>query len=82
MTLLAPTKRMLTKEEAANYCGFKSTNGFGAWIPVRPVKIGNKVLYDQKSLDEWLDKLSQSAPAPKRGLSGRVGNDEGHRARD
>jgi hypothetical protein len=71
---------MLTKEEAANYCGFKSINGFGSWTPVHPVKIGNKVLYDQKTLDEWLDQLGQSQPTKKRGFAERAGN-EGHRTR-
>lgn len=63
-----PAKRMLTKEEAANYCGFKSASGFGAWSPVRPVKIGNKVLYDQKRLDEWLDTVGQNE-TPKRNIA-------------
>lgn len=80
--LHAPTKRMLSKEEAANYVGFKSTAGFGTWCPVVPVKIGNKVLFDQKSLDAWLDTLGNPEPgAPRRGFADRAGNED-HRARD
>ena len=70
----APTRRMLTKIEAANYCGFNSGEGFDAAVPVRPVKIGNKTLYDQKALDAWLDQLSN--PLPKRkGFAERAGNE-------
>jgi hypothetical protein len=69
-----PTRRMLTKIEAANYCGFNSGEGFDAAVPVRPVKIGNKTLYDQKALDAWLDQLSN--PLPKRkGFAERAGNE-------
>jgi len=73
-SLIPPTRRMLTKIEAANYCGFNSTEGYDAAVPVPPVKIGNKVLYDQKALDAWLDQLSN--PLPKRkGFAERAGNE-------
>lgn len=72
--LIAPTRRMLTKIQAANYCGFNSTEGYDAAVPVTPVKIGNKTLYDQKALDAWLDQLSN--PLPKRkGFAERAGNE-------
>lgn len=74
-----PTRRMLTKIEAASYCGFNSGEGFDASVPVRPVKIGNKVLYDQKALDAWLDQLGNSQPQRK-GFAERSGN-EGTRDR-
>lgn len=82
MGLMTPTKRMLTKAEAANYCGFESGAGFAASVPVTPVKIGSKILYDQKALDAWLDQLSNPQPK-RRGFAERAGNEssrEGHTA--
>lgn len=67
-----PDTRMLTGEEAANYCGFKSVNGFVAHIPVAPVNFGRLVRYDRKALDEAMDSLGQSTPMVS--LSERVGN--------
>lgn len=72
--LLSPTKRMLTKAEAANYCGFESGAGFAAAVPVPPVRIGSKLLYDAKALDAWLDQLSNPAPR-KRSFAERAGNE-------
>lgn len=73
--LTAPTRRMLTKIEAANYCGFNSVEGFDGAVPVAPVKIGSKVLYDQKALDAWLDQLSNPLPN-RRGFAQRAGNED------
>lgn len=58
--LAAPPKRMLSKDEAASYCGFPSVARFEASARVRPVNYGNCVRYDRERLDEWLDSLSQS----------------------
>lgn len=68
-----PVARMLTGQEAAEYCGFKSVNGFVAHVPVRPVNFGHLVRYDRMALDEYLDSLRQS---PVRGMrpSERAGN--------
>jgi hypothetical protein len=72
--LALPTRRMLTKIEAANYVGFKSTAGFAAWCPVVPVKIGTKILYDVRAIDRWLDSLGGlQAPEPKRSFADRAG---------
>ncbi|MBI4046093.1 MAG: hypothetical protein HY371_04665 [Devosia nanyangense] len=60
MKLPSPPKRMLTKDEAASYCGFPSVARFEAMARVRPVNYGNCVRYDRERLDEWLDTLSQS----------------------
>lgn len=82
MGLMTPTKRMLTKAEAANYCGFESGAGFASAVPIAPVKIGSKLLYDQKALDAWLDTLGNPQPT-KRGFAERAGNEnsrEGHSA--
>ena len=61
--LPAPSKRMLTKDEAASYCGFPSVARFESSARVRPVNYGNCVRYDRERLDEWLDSLSQSLPS-------------------
>lgn len=66
-----PTKRMLNKAEAANYCGFETGSAFAAAVPVPPVQIGSKMLYDQKALDAWLDQLSTPTER-KRGFAERV----------
>ena len=63
MKLPAPSKRMLTKDEAASYCGFPSVARFEAMARVRPVNYGNCVRYDRARLDEWLDTLSQNLPS-------------------
>lgn len=73
-SIAAPTKRMLTKAEAANYCGFESGAGFAASVPVAPVRIGSKLLYDQRALDAWLDQLSNPV-ARKRSFAERAGNE-------
>lgn len=76
-----PDKRMLTNEEAAEYCGFKSVGGFEAHIRVRPVKLGKLVRYDRHDLDEYLDSLRLSPPDRKRSFAeaaGNAGADRGH----
>ena len=51
--------RMLTRQQAATYCGV-SVPTFMVICPIPPVALGKgKRLerYDIRSLDEWLDKL-------------------------
>lgn len=59
-TLPLPWKRMLSAEEATDYCGFKTTKQFldhaRSQVPV--VNYGNYERWDRHQLDEWLDKLS------------------------
>lgn len=55
------TARLLTKAEAASYCGV-SVATFLMLCPVRPVALGaGKRLerYDLLSLDKWIDSLDQ-----------------------
>jgi hypothetical protein len=61
VTLPLPTKRMLSDAEAANYCGV-AVGTLKSHVPVAPVKIGARVLYDVKRLDNWLDNQSKSEP--------------------
>lgn len=56
-----PSRRLLTTEEAASYCGV-SVATFRAHIKVAPVKIGNSVRFDVHELDRWLDSRRQSDP--------------------
>lgn len=60
MSLPLPAKRMLTDQEAADYCGFRSVKTFRAKARVPPVDYGNCVRFDRHRLDEWLDQLTQS----------------------
>jgi hypothetical protein len=58
-----PGPRLLTKAEAAAYCGVSSPV-FGALCPVRPIALGaGKRLerYDIQALDTWLDELSDGS---------------------
>lgn len=56
-----PARRLLTKEEAASYCGISAATLL-AHVHVQPVKIGNSVRYDVRELDRWLDSRGQSEP--------------------
>ena len=57
-----PPRRMLTPAQAADYCGFKSVNGFRAYVRVPAVKFGSNVRYDRVDLDVYLDRLRNSDP--------------------
>ena len=83
MKLPAPPKRMLTKDEAASYCGFPTTSRFesAAFPHVIPVNYGNCVRYDRVRLDEWLDTLSQSQPSEAMGFVEALKHAGSHRGR-
>jgi hypothetical protein len=49
-------KRGLSKDEAAEYCGV-SVNTLGRHGPT-PTKIGDRIVYDRRVLDRWLDELA------------------------
>ena len=49
-------KRGLSKDEAAEYCGV-SVNTLGRHGPT-PTKIGDRIIYDRRVLDRWLDELA------------------------
>lgn len=53
--------RLLSLPQAAAYCGVSAAT-FSALKPVIPIKIKNRVLYDRKAIDAWLDSLSPEAP--------------------
>lgn len=83
--LAPPPRRMLSKDEAASYCGFTSTARFesAARPHVQPVNYGNCVRYDRVRLDEWLDTMTQSPASDDSDIIGaafRAGKDRGHKA--
>jgi hypothetical protein len=49
-------KRGLSRDEAAEYCGV-SVNTLGRHGPT-PTKIGDRIIYDRRVLDRWLDELA------------------------
>ena len=50
-------KRLLNKQEAAEYCGMKH-KGFESLCHVRPTILpSGKLLYDDLDLDQWIDGL-------------------------
>lgn len=78
-TVSAPPRRMLTAEQAADYCGFSSVNGFRAHVRIAPVKFGTLVRYDRADLDAYLDRLSHSRTVSS--FSEMVGNEGQGRGR-
>jgi hypothetical protein len=52
-------RRMLSKADAAHYCGL-AVRRFEVECPVRPVRVGEKTLWDIRDLDEWLNTLKES----------------------
>lgn len=66
-------KRMLTKAEAAHYCG-RSVNSFKAECPVVPVRFANGQLrYDARDLDAWLDQLKAGSAIDADDIVARLG---------
>lgn len=64
------TPRLLTAEQAAAYCNVGREN-FEARVGVPPLRVfGNRVLYDIRALDLWLDQ--QSGIAAIQAEDGRV----------
>ncbi|HEV7345522.1 MAG TPA: hypothetical protein VGN60_07800 [Devosia sp.] len=85
MKLPAPPKRMLTKDEAASYCGFPTTARFetACRTHVEPVNYGNCVRYDRVRLDEWLDSMTASPASLEQSIieaAFSAGKGRGHKA--
>jgi predicted DNA-binding transcriptional regulator AlpA len=54
--------RLLSRKQAAAYCGMCPAS-FDRVCPVRPVALGMKNLrYDRRSLDRWIDGLDYGVP--------------------
>ena len=56
--VVALEPRMLSRKLAAQYCGV-SPPTFENWCPVKPVRVGSRVLYDRKRIDDWIDTLGE-----------------------
>jgi hypothetical protein len=61
LNLRLQTQRLLTKAEAAQYCG-RPTKKFIAQCPVPPIKMADgDLLWDVQDLDRWIDGLKSAA---------------------
>lgn len=64
--------RLLTKGQAAHYCGLGSKT-FAARCPVTPVAMPNgEELYDVHDLDGWIDTLKGGAGADADAIIARL----------
>ena len=78
---VAVTPRLLTRRQAAAYCGV-GTETFATPCPVRPVSVGpGKRLerYDIVALDRWIDLLNGGGTGPSKDWRAALENDDdGH----
>lgn len=59
------TPRLLSRDEAAAYCGV-GVELFEQTVAVNPLRcFGSRKLWDIKALDRWLDRLSNLDDAPR-----------------
>lgn len=70
---MSADRRLMTIDEAAAYLGL-SVHTLYAWTSQRKVpfvKLGNRVRFDRRKLDAWLEELSMDpiadSPSPLRG---------------
>ncbi len=74
VTVSIAPKRILTRKEAAAYCG-RSLTEFNSECPVMPIKFANGDLrYDARDLDAWLDNLKQKAEDSDAAIIERLGS--------
>lgn len=62
-----PSARLLTKNQAANYCGL-SVATFSGVCPVKPIALGEGVRmhrYDVRDIDKWIDGFKAGGAAPQ-----------------
>lgn len=78
-TLPLPEKRLLTGQEAAQYCGVSVTT-FRSLVPVSPVRIGGAVRFDRVELDRWITKATRNEPLTAEDWLDRLDADEDQRA--
>jgi predicted DNA-binding transcriptional regulator AlpA len=62
--LPSPERRMLTIEEAADYCGL-SPNSFRAYIRISPTNFGRSVRYDRVAIDKFIDEMTAPNESPR-----------------
>ena len=71
LNLSIVAKRMLTKVEAARYCGLP-VRRFEVECPVRPVCVGHRDLWDIRDLDLWLDGLKETEDSSVESIVARL----------
>jgi len=60
-----PTPRLLSREQAARYCGVCAATFTLQVVPhVYAVRIGAKLLWDVRALDQWIDTLTGGVAVP------------------
>jgi hypothetical protein len=73
--------RLLTRDQAAVYCGVSVSILTHHW-PVRPIALGDSKRlerYDVHQLDKWIDAFDQEdTPVNKDWLAALDGNDDSH----
>ena len=72
--VLVPSKRLLTRAEAAAYCGVSLTS-FDNICPVRSLALGadrRLERYDVQTLNEWIDRLGSSGSASEKTREDRL----------
>ena len=52
--------RLLSRAQAAAYCGI-GESFFDARVPVAPLSIGDRRLWDRVALDRWIDALADAS---------------------
>ncbi|WP_322883266.1 hypothetical protein U8C37_09985 [Sinorhizobium medicae] len=61
-----PSARLLTKTQAASYCGLSPAT-FGGVCPVKPIALGEGVRmhrYDVRDIDNWIDSFKTGGAVP------------------
>ena len=51
--------RLLSQARAADYCDV-SPGFFRTHCDVRPIRLGERLLWDRHRLDEWIDRLQET----------------------
>ncbi len=67
MSANLPSTRLLTKSQAAQYCGL-CVSTFSGVCPVTPIALGEGPRmhrYDVRDIDKWIDSFKAGGGAPK-----------------
>ena len=52
--------RLLSRVDAAEYCGV-SPSHFDKTVPLDPIHLGARRVWDREALDEWIESLTRNA---------------------
>ena len=56
--------RLLSRVDAAEYCGV-SPSHFDKTVPLDPIHLGARRVWDREALDQWVTSLANNAAASK-----------------